>query len=246
MNGAFFQTLGFVFVHISFILFSGFPCRHALLRWFFGSSRRLTGFRSYISGSSRRLTSFCRYISGSSRRLIGVRSQFFLQFFQPQIQFVKTDVMFGRKNNRITQSQFIGLVNSLLLGSAFAFIGQQKYRLFAAAYQIGKMFVISLHSGSCIEQKQHGVRFFNRAPGLLPHPFFHLSGGRLFITGRIYNGQFQIFQLCCNFLAVSGNAGQVVNQCQLLAGQTIKQSRLADIRPSDDCCFQSHFIPFML
>ena len=95
-------------------------------------------------------------------------------------------------------------------------------------------------AGARIDHEQRHVGAFQRCFGLHPHPAGQAGGIFVFPPGGVDDGEFKAQQRRIAKATVTGDAGLVVNQRQLLADEPVEQSGLAHVGPSDDDNLGTH------
>ena len=78
--------------------------------------------------------------------------------------------------------------------------------------------------------------------GLLLHAAGQALGRGLFEPGGVDDGKIEIAQSSPPDAAVAGHAGQIIDQRQAFAHESIEQRGFADVRPSHDGDRKGHFV----
>ena len=140
----------------------------------------------------------------------------------------------GRERHRIAQPQRESLEGARLPRLPFRLVGDEDHRLAGAAHEIGEIFVVRRHADARVDDEENGVGRDDGVLRLGAHAPFQRGARALLQPGRVDDGEAQIGELPLTLATVAGDAGPVVDQRQLLAGEPVEERRLADIGAADD------------
>jgi hypothetical protein len=128
----------------------------------------------------------------------------------------------------------------VVAGLALGLVGRDQHRLVPLAQDLGEDPVQRRQALAGVEHQQGDVGLLDRQLGLGAHPRLQALVGDVLEAGGVDQLQVQVAQAAVGEAAVAGDAGLVVDQGQLAAGQTVEQGRLAHIGAADDGEFQRH------
>ena len=148
--------------------------------------------------------------------------------------------MFGRDGDRLAKAQLEGFQRTGLARPALGLIGGKDHGLAGPAQDLSKDAVQRRCTLSGIHDEQGDITFFDRQFGLAPHARFQTFIGQIFKSSRIDQDQFKVADPALGEPAVAGHPRLVIDDGQLLSGQTIKQRGLAHVWATDDRDFKRH------
>src|SRR5579872_455589 len=96
------------------------------------------------------------------------------------------------------------------------------------------------HARAGVDEEQNGVAIGERGLGLGAHAARQRRRFALLEAGRVNNGEGKVAEPRFALAAITGHARRVVDQSKLSADQPVEQSRLADIRSTDDRDLAAH------
>ena len=151
--------------------------------------------------------------------------------------------MFGGDRDRFAETEAIGIIHARFGATRFGLVGNEHDRLVLLAQHIGEDFIDRGQAGFCIDEKERDVGIVDRGFRLGAHAAFERIGTGNFQTGGVDHGEAQIDKARVTGPAVTGDAGGIVDEGKLPAGEPVEQGRLADIGPPDDCESETHERP---
>ncbi len=145
--------------------------------------------------------------------------------------------MLGRDLDGIAETERKGLHRAGVAVLALALVGDQQHRLVGTAGEIGKGAIGGREADAGIDHEEQGIGQRDRGLGLLLHPRGQRALGAFVEAGGVDDGEFEIAEPGLALAAIAGDAGQVIDERELLSDQAVEQRRLADIGPADngDC-----------
>jgi hypothetical protein len=149
----------------------------------------------------------------------------------------------ARNRNRFAQAQLVGFADARLAGFALGLVGGDDHRLAATAQQGGEHFIQRGDAFAGVVDEQRDVRFLDGQLGLMTHARLQAFVRDVLEAGGVDQFQVQVAEAARGITAVTRNTRLVVDDSQLLAGQTIEQRGLAHIGAADDGEFQRHRRP---
>ena len=158
------------------------------------------------------------------------------------IKFTKAFAMFGRKGNWVPKAEAIGLIDARGSSFTFAFVRTKDNRCASTAKPLCKMLVHWCHTVPRIIKHQCDVCFINSLARLLAHTVRQRARSTFFQPGSVDKIKFKISDITVSCTAVTCYARRIINDCQLLANQTVKQSGFAHVGTTNNGKCKTHFI----
>ena len=159
---------------------------------------------------------------------------------QQRIEIGHALAVLARNRKRLAEAERPGLGDAGVAGAALGLVGGEDHRPLIAAQDAGEDLVARGDALAGVDQEQHHVRFLDGQFGLGAHARFQAVVVDVLEAGRVDQDQVEVAQAAAGEAAVAGDAGPVVDDGELLAGQPVEQRGLADVRPADDGEFEGH------
>ena len=154
------------------------------------------------------------------------------------IKTIKPFGMFSRNRQRLTKSQAVTFSQARHHGAGFRLVTDENDMLVELANARGKFLVRRCHTSARVDHKQNDVGLECGYFRLVAHARLERAFAGFVQTGGVIQGEGQLAQAACTFAAVTGDAGCVINNGNLLADKPIEKRgfpHIGSAQNSDNC-----------
>ncbi len=150
--------------------------------------------------------------------------------------------MFGRKTDRLAQSQPVGFDHAGIGGASLGLVRGEDHVGGTLAQDAGEELVIRGDPGAGVDHEETDVGHVHRPLGEPPHPALQAVVGGILEAGGVDHGEAQVAQPRLAFAQVAGHARLVVDKGQPFAHEAVEERRFADVGSPDNGEGEGHGI----